>query len=319
MPIPSTATIDCLNTENRANFFYPNDGFVDMLLRKISFQPMVNSTTQFDFSQASAIPATGFFERDALLPNNPANVVCSANVFRRVGDNVSMSLMEQISSRGRCDSPVDFDQLEQQARGTKLGILRKLSSQLVVGNGVSPNLIGFSRQVTLGHGVSLNASAPLVLQDLYKAAGRCRGTNNSIGTYGGRYFVSNEEAFRQVFFLLDNAGRTPKWIFDYDLNSYLAVICGLPWLIDNSIPTRMGPIDQTSIYVVQLKGYSAVRILYSEDPNNVHDRWGIAVYDIPLQVRSNNLLQCVVGFYSLHVPEDKVIVELKNVQLNNIA
>ena len=195
--------------------------------------------------------------------------------------------------------------------------LRQISDKLINGT-ATPDIIGLTQQVTAGHGVSVNASSPLVLQDLYKTALLCRGTDDFIGGYGGRYWVSNESALRQVFYLLDQAGRSVEFRHDPDLDANLPLVFGVPWLISDAVATASGTPDTTKIYVVQLSGPTAIRILYAKDPNNVCDSWGLHVYEIPLQASKNNFYAGVSGFYAVHVPEDQVIVCLNGVELNNI-
>lgn len=317
MALPNTGTVTCLNTDNKSNHFYPNDGKIDQLLRKISFEAMVMSTNSYDFARATSIPTVQFFARDATLDNDATNVTCSSDTFERIGDHTPMDMMDNSSSRGSYDEP-EFSQIEQQVRGIKLGILRQISSKLINGT-ASPDPIGFTQQVTAGHGVSLAASTPLVLQDLYKTALLCRGTDDFIGGYGGRYWVSNEEALRQVLYLLDQAGRSAEFIYDAALNTYLPLIFGLPWLVTDAVATTAGSPDTTDIFVIQLEGTTAVRLLYGKDKNHECDSFGIHQFNIPLQATKNNFYRSVAGFYAVHVPEDEVIVRLTGVQLNNIV
>ena len=120
MALTNAGTITCLNTDNKSNHFYANDGKIDQLLRKIIFQPMEHSTSAYDFAKADSIPTIQFFARDATLNNDSINVTCSADTFERIGDHIPFDLLDQIGSNGSCRNP-DFSQVEQQVRGIKLG------------------------------------------------------------------------------------------------------------------------------------------------------------------------------------------------------
>lgn len=315
--LPNTGTITCLNTDNKSNHFYPNDGEIDQFLRKLSFQPMEESTLQYEFAQATSIPTVSFFSRDSLMSQRSVNVTCSSDSFERLGDITSSDLLDEISSNAnRLNS--GFSQMEQQARGVKLGILRQLSQSIASG-GSSPNIFGLGRQVDSGNGVDIAASSPLILQDLYKAALSCRGTDDFVGGYGGRYWVSNESAIRQVLYLMDQAGHSIDFYYDEELKANLPLVFGVPWLITNSIINYGTKPLKTNIFVVQLRGPTSVKILFSKDKNNSCDRWGIQLYSLPLQNTKINFYLAALGFYTFHVPESEVIVRLKDVELNNIV
>ena len=68
-----------------------------------------------------------------------------------------------------------------------------------------------------------------------------------------------------------------------------------------------------------MRGPTAVRVLFAKDKNNTCDRWGIQLYSLPLQSNKINFYLAALGFYTLHVPENKVIVRLSDVELNNIV
>jgi hypothetical protein len=148
----------------------------------------------------------------------------------------------------------------------------------------------------IGNGVDFSASNPLTLNDLYRAANACRPTDDFVGSYSGRYFVSNERALRQVMHLLDNAGLNLQFRYDEDLKTEIPFFFGIPWLISDAVPTTGGSPDTTDIYVVPLEGETALRLLYAKDMNHDCDEWGIHCYDIPLQQSTSQLSKAVVGF-----------------------
>ena len=317
MAVPSQSTVRALNTNNNSNHFYPNDNKIDQFLRKITFQPMEHSTDQFEFHRASSLPTVAFFTQGGSVTNNVTAVSTSTDIFQRLGQTVALDLLDNISSRS--DHDAYFSQIEQQVRGTKLSILRELSDKLINGNS-SPDITGLERQITGGaaNGTDFAASNPLTLDDLYRAANTCRPTDDFVGSYSGRYFVSNERAFRQVMHLLDSAGRSIDFTFDEDLQTEIPMVFGVPSLISDAVATTAGSPDTTDIYVAQLEGETAIRLLYAKDANNACDEWGIHCYDVPLQQTTSQISKAVVGFFCLHVPE-ATLVRLNTVRLGNAS
>ena len=317
MAVPSQSTVRALNTNNNSNHFYPNDNKIDQFLRKITFQPMEHSTDQFEFHRASSLPTVAFFGQGGTVTNNVTAVDTETITYQRLGQHVAIDLLDNISSRS--DHDAYFSQLEQQVRGTKLSILRELSDKLINGSS-TPGITGLERQITgsPSQGTDFAASNPLSLDDLYRAANSCRPTDDFVGSYSGRYFISNERALRQVMHLLDSAGRSIDFTFDEDLQTEIPMIFGVPWLISDAVSTSAGSPDTTDIFVAQLEGETAIKMLYAKDANSECDSWGCHLYDIPLQQTSSQLLKAVVGFYVVMVPE-ATLVRLNTVRLGNAS
>ena len=309
MALPSSNTINFLNTPNRSGSYFPNDGFLDALLRKIIFQPM-ESTYRFSFSRGTTLPVVEFFERDDTLPIKPTEVASATDTLFRLGDHTCLDHFDQIGSNRT-------DQIEEQVKGIKLGILRQLSARLILGTTLGGNLGGLNWQVTSGHGVLINSTATAFLpflQEFYKARYSSKAVDGLVGGLGGVYFVGNTSALRLVLACFDGVGKSARWRYDEELKVNLLHLCGLPFLLNNSIPNDVVNEETvTSIYVLQLRGPTAIRILYAKDPFHPCDSFGIHCYSIPLQGDKDNFYQSVVGFYQVHVPEDNIIVRLKDV------
>jgi hypothetical protein len=315
MAVPSSTTIRNLNTANKGLSFRPNDNKTDQLLRKIQFQPLERSTDQFSYQQATSLPTVTFFAQGASVNNNVAVVSTTTLLFERLGQHVAIDLLDELSSRN--DYDLHFSQLEQEVRATKLAILRLLSTTLIIGGSGSNEIIGLNRQIaSFGNGVNFASSNPLTLNDLYRAANTCRSTDDFIGSYSGRYFVSNERALRQVMYLLDTAGVNLSFRYDEELQTEIPVIFGLPWLISDAVVTNSGSPDTTNIYVLPLEGETALRLLYAKDVNHECDEWGIHCYDLPLQQSTSQLSKAVVGFYSVYAPE-ATLVRINTVPLSD--
>jgi hypothetical protein len=315
MAVPNSTTIRNLNTANKGLSFRPNDNKTDQLLRKIQFQPLERSTDQFSYQQATSLPTVAFFAQGASVNNNVAVVSTTTLTFERVGQHIAIDLLDELSSRN--DYDLHFSQMEQQVRATKLAILRLLSTTLISGSSGSGQINGLNRQIdSFGNGINFSAGDPLKLAVLYRAANTCRSTDDFVGSYSGRYFVSNERALRQVMSLLDGDGVNLQFRYDEELKTEIPVIFGLPWLISDAIATTAGSPDTTDIYVLPLEGETALRLLYAKDVNHECDEWGIHCYDIPLQQSTSQLSKAVVGFYSLYVPE-ATLVRLNTVRLYN--
>jgi hypothetical protein len=315
MAIPSSTSIRNLNTPNKSLSFRPNDNKIDQFLRKIIFQSLERSTDQFLFQRATSLPTVAFFAQGASVNNNVAAVSTTTLTLERVGQHVAIDLLDELSSRS--DYDLRFSQLEQQVRATKLSLLRLLSTKLITGGTGSNEVIGIQRQITTNsNGVDFSASNPLNLNDLYRAANACRPTDDFVGSYSGRCFVSNERALRQVMHLLDTAGLNLQFRYDEDLKTEIPFFFGIPWLISDAVPTTGGSPDTTDIYVVPLEGETALRLLYAKDMNHDCDEWGIHCYDIPLQQSTSQLSKAVVAFYTLYVPEAS-LVRMNTVRLSN--
>jgi hypothetical protein len=187
---------------------------------------------------------------------------------------------------------------------------------LPVAQGVMKSLDSIDRLRALEMAVNFASSNPLTLNDLYRAANTCRSTDDFIGSYSGRYFVSNERALRQVMYLLDTAGVNLSFRYDEELQTEIPVIFGLPWLISDAVVTNSGSPDTTNIYVLPLEGETALRLLYAKDVNHECDEWGIHCYDLPLQQSTSQLSKAVVGFYSVYAPE-ATLVRINTVPLSD--
>ena len=305
MSVPSASTIRALNTTNKLPSFYPNDNKVDQFLRKLKFEAVEYSTDQFEYHRASTLPTVTFFGQGGTVSNNATEVSTETNTFVRLGQTCAVDLLDEISSKN--DNDPYFSQLEQQVKGTKLSILRKLSDSLI--NGVGPSeIVGLFEQInTEGNGYFFNLlGAGFTLDNLYYLANVSRSTDDLIGSYQGRYFISNERTLRQVMYLLDSAGRTISFQYDEDLKTEIPVLFGLPWLISDDVFVSVK--SNTTIYVAQLEGPTAIKMLYAKDPNAESDHWGITTFDVPLQQTTSQLAKGVFGFYSLKVPEESLAV-----------
>ena len=200
-----------------------------------------------------------------------------------------------------------------------MGILRQLSSQLITG-AVSPNILGLDWYVTNGHGIPLTGGGTPNLQDIYYAITRSRGTDGFLGTGGGTYLVGNDSALRQILYLLDQAGYSVEWRIDPDLGVRLPLIFGTPFLWSKSIGNFTFQQQlYTNLYMVQLRGDTAVRLLYVKSRTVPCDRWGIHLYGLPLSATKENQYISVMCFVTFHVPEDSLIVRLTQFWLPNIV
>lgn len=303
--LPSNTTIQHFDTPYRQGYFFPNDKEIDQFIRKLSFEPMVMSSEKYVFGRAASLPNTAFFARDGNVTTNSTNVnLSSVGEFVRIGAEVEMDLLNQIGSRGT-------NQIEQQVYAVKLRILRELSHRLVHIASL-PSIVEIPKQInSYGNGVVLTSSNPFTLQDLYKAISLSKPTDNGVGA-GPDCLISSNATLRQVLYVLDQSGEEVEWREDNDLKATVPIIAGLPYYISSSVPNQ-------NIYVLKLKGASAIRLLYAKDPNHDCDAFGIHVYDEPLKKEKNNLTKTVMGYYQVFVPESTILVRLNGVLTPNIT
>lgn len=302
--LPSTATVQNLNTPYRSGFFFPNDRIVDQFLRKITFEPVLMSTEKFSFGQASSIPNSTFFSRDGTLTNSATNIALpDSGEFKRIGAEVEIDLFNQIGSRGT-------DQLEQQVYAVKLRILRELSTKLLK-NATASSIIGLDQQLLNGNGLILTASNPFTLQDLYKGVLSCKPTDNLVGA-GADCILSHNSILRQVLYLLDQAQEEIEWRYDEDLDCEIPIICGVPWYLSELAPSNR-------FYILKIQGKTSIRLLYAKDPLHECDKFGIHVYTEPLKKEKNNLACTVIGYYQVFVPENTILVGMNSVMTPNIT
>lgn len=321
MTLPTTTTLQNLSIPNRqAGWFHPNDGFRDQFLLKLPRIEMEMATDSYQFNTADSIPAVSFLDSADTKSLETTNVTLNTSIFQRVGDHLQLDTYDSISGRMS-------NNLEVQARGIKLGLLRELSARLINGTS-SPNIIGLQSKTgssTVGANNGNANGGFMSLQDIYKALYTCAPTDDLVGGGSADCAVLNPKALRELLGLINASDHSQggRWVEDPELSAPVFEYLGIKWYISDSVPlneTKGTGTNLTSIYFLKLNGPTGLKLLYARDPQcNDVDEFGIHVYPIPIQMNNNLRGLCVEGFYTFIRPERMSVSRLDGINPTQYA
>lgn len=321
MAQPSTTTLQNLSIPNRqAGWFHPNDLFVDQFLFKLPRIEMEMATDSYQFNTADTIPSISFLARSETKTLPATNVSLVTSSFERVGNHIELDTYDSISGRMS-------NNLEVQARGVKLGLLRELSDKLIEGT-ASPDIIGLRSKTgssTVGANNGNANGGFMSLQDIYKALYTCQPTNDMVGGGAADCAVLNPKALRELLGLINATDHSQggRWVEDPELGAPVFEYLGIKWYISDSVPlneTKGSGTNLTSIYFVKLNGPTGLKLLYARDPECYDvDEFGIHTYSIPINQTQNRRGLCIEGFYTLVRPERMSVSRLDGINPTQYA
>lgn len=323
MTMPSPTSVQNTSIPNRqAGWYHPNDQKRDQFMLSLELEEMIMATDAYQYNRADSIPSIVFLTRGANKNLPATNVTLNSVAFTRIGEHIELDLYDSISGRMS-------DNLEQQARGVKLGIARQLSIQLIEGT-ATPNIIGLkslSNSTTIGANNNNANGGFMSLQDLYKSLYLNACTDDFIGGGGPDCAVLNPKTLRELLGLLNaapgGAGGSGVWIYDRKLNAPVFEYLGIRWYISDAVPlneTKGAGSNLTSIYFVKMSGPTGLRLLYARDPNLAEvDFMGVHQYPIPVDQTQNRRGMAIEAFYALYAPETACVSRLDGINPTQYA
>ena len=248
------------------------------------------------------------------------NVTLQSVSFERVGAWLEADTYDTISGR-------QADNLLIQAQGVALGILRTLSSKLIIGT-TTPDIVGLqslSQFHTIGAANNALNGGFMTLRDIDKSIYLCAPTEGSVGKGAATYALCNPKTLRELFGLMDTQSRSQSacWEEDSDLGVKIPNVRGLNWLFSDSLPlneTKGTGTNLTSIYFFKLGGPTGLKLLYGRDPNIKQvDEFGIHQYSIAINRAQNRKGLAVEAFYALFAPERATVSRLDGINPTQFA
>lgn len=303
-----------------AGWFHPNDQKRDQFLRQLVLVKQVMAMDSYQFNRADSIPTIPFLERGATKTLPATNVTLNSVVYTRIGEHIEIDLYDSISGRMS-------NNMEMQARGVKLGLLRQLSSKLIEGT-ATPDILGLralSASTTIGANNNNANGGFMSIQDILKAIYLCNATDDMIGGGGPDCAVLNPKTLRELIGLINatTGGQGGEWSYDSQLNASVFEYMGIRWYISDAVPlneTKGTGTNLTSIYFIRMKGPTGLRLLYARDPNIQDvDSYGIHTYEISIDQTQNRRGLCVEAFYALWAPETATVSRLNGINPTQFA
>lgn len=281
---------------------------------------MAYATSSFEYNWADELPSITFVVRGATKSLATTDVNLNSVAFERVGAFLESDLYDSISGR-------QSDNMQTQAFGIVLGILRILSSKLITGT-TTPDIVGL-QALSASHTIGANNSAPnggfMTLRDVDKAIMLCAPTDGVVGKGAATYALCNPKTLREFFGLMDANSRSQgiSWEYDADLGVKLPFARGVTWLFSDSMPlneTKGTGTNLTSIYFFTLGGTTGLKLLYARDPKiqNVNE-FGVHQYPISISKSQNRKGLAVEAFYALFSPERATVSRLNGINPTQFA
>ncbi|MEK7486842.1 MAG: hypothetical protein AABZ60_21165 [Planctomycetota bacterium] len=310
-----------LSQQNKeTGWYHPNDGKRDQFVRKLTRVQQLMATDQFMFNRANSIATIPFLDRSASKNLPATDVTLNSVVYTRIGEHIELDTYDSISGRMS-------NNMETQARGIKLGMIRQLSLKLIEGT-ASPDPIGLrslSNSTTIGANNNNANGGFMSLQDIYKAAYLTACTDDVVGGGGPDCAVLNTKTLRELLGLINaaNGGQGINWMYDADLDGMVLEYMGLQWYISDFVPnneTKGTGTNLTSIYFLKLRGPTGLRLLYARDPNIQEvDEIGIHQYEIPINQTQNRRGMAIEAFWALLAPETACVSRLNGINNTQYA
>ena len=310
MPLPTDNTVNNLNPALVLPGWYPT-GFIDQFIRKIPFQRIERTTTTVTWNRwlvptmpppppPPEYPMPSTYAPNAALSNVAVDTVQKTVTLRRIGDT---ALVDQFS---QMVSGAANDLLQMQIEAKKIGVIRRLGSEIIQGSGAGTSLSGLGNEqttdapnqtivVTAG-GANLYAS----LEDLHRLVNLVRASDGYVGA-GADCIVTHERVVRLLFHLSEiSAGGTAlTWERDPEL--------GVPIPHFQGIPIYIGQVANFDIWALKLTGPTGIRVLHG---GGDAECFGIQVEPVPMQASQSNRGAFVGGYYALMVPEAQSLARL---------
>ena len=321
MTQPTTTTLQNLSIPNRqAGWFHPGGNARDQFLLSLDLLEMEMATDSFQFNRADSIPTITFLARSATKSLPATNVTLLSSLFQRIGEHIELDSYDSIS--GRMSNNLDM-----QARGVKIGLLRQLSTQIIEGV-AAPNIIGLkalSGSYTIGANNNNANGGFMSLQDIYKALYFCSPSDDYLGGGAADCAILNSKTLRELLGLLNATSHSDggKWVYNEKLGAPVFNYLGIDWYVNDFIPlneTKGTGTNLTSIYFVKLKGPTGLKLVYARDPQIEDvDRFGIHTYPIPIDQTQNRRGLAVEGYYTLVAPERETVSRLEGINPTQYA
>jgi hypothetical protein len=307
MALPNAATVESLTRCKALPGFFPG-GYVDEFLRKLPFESLEGYGHQVQINRVTVLGAVTYFTAGGLVGNIASAVAASPVTFvvSRVGDIV------EVDSADIDGSSPENNQLDLQVEMKKVSLLRSLSSAVISGNGVPPNLSGLEVLATGAQVLDLAGVAP-TLADYHRIIARVKASDGSIGA-GADAIVMHPRTRRQLISLMETSGYGCDYSVDPDLGVPVLHFEGLPVYVSDGVPTNDGAVtDRSSAYPVKLTGPTAIRMLHV---GGTGADFGIIVEDVPAQLTVTKSARSVRGAYSLLVPEVACVARLMSMDIS---
>jgi hypothetical protein len=288
MAQPDPTTIANLTRCLRLPGFYPG-GYVDEFIRAISFQEAGGYGRTVQINRSATLGDTNFYNPDAAVPAVQGTTGLTTFTFERLGG------LAQVDSADIDASGEPNNQLDLQVEMRKVSLLRTLSTLMIFGNGVAPQMSGLLNQTDAGQQFDLAGVAP-TLKDYHRLVALVRASDGFVGT-GADALVMNFTARRQLTALLEAAGCCTTYEPDELLGAPVLKFDGASVYVTEGIPLTP---DETTIFAVKLKGSTGVRMLHVGGDS---EEFGIVIDDVPNQMTVSQRAKTVRGYYALFVPE----------------
>ncbi len=281
--------------------------------------PFATSSYEYNLVK-TGLPSITFVERGATKSLPATDVILNSVSFERVGAFLESDLYDSISGR-------QSDNMQSQAFGIVLGILRVLSSRLIIGS-TPPDIVGL-QTLSSSHTIGAANNAPnggfMTLSDIDKAIYLCGPTDGVVGKGAATYALCNPKTLREFYGLMDaqSCSQGICWEQDDDLEVKLPFARGVTWLFSDSMPIdeKLGTgTDLTSIYFFKLGGPTGLKLLYARDPKiqNVNE-FGVHQYPISISKSQNRKGLAVEAFYALFSPERATVSRLNGINPTQFA
>lgn len=306
MAQPTTTTIDNLTRCLRLPGIYPG-GYVDQFIRVIRFEEIEGYGRSVQINGATSLGSVAAYSAGGTMSAVQATTDLTTFTFERIGGTAQVDVAD-IEASGAANN-----QLELQVQTRKIALIRELSSQLIQGSGVAPNLEGLETLVgNTGNFVDLSNVAP-TLADYHRLVSMVNASDGAVGT-GPDALVMNWNARRQLQSLIEAAGGDSSCCFveDDDLDVPVMKFDGIPICVTEALPAS----SPTTILAVKIHGDTGVRVLHVGGDS---EEFGIAVDDVPNQMTVNERAKLVRGYYTILYPETGTVAALMNANVSTFV